>query len=1094
MRLKLAGALGIFVLCAALAGAAPQPAGDRPGPPANLPAPTVAEIAHASGAAGQASAPAPLRELPVNSFFAAVLWAVAIYVVGFVALPLAYVLFPYLDDRGAGFAKVLGLALATLLSGLLVRWRIFHQGILVSWASLALVALASVFCLSRRGGRMAEFWRNRRRALLTGELVFGFGFVLFLLLRSFNPEIYWGEKPMDFSILNILVRTRTLPPSDPWFSGAPLGYYVFGQEMVAFLTLLTSLSTRFTFNLAFGLLGGTIAQGAFTLARSWGGRLRAGVAGAGFTLILGNLAGLREWLVNQPARGGSRHLDWHYFWATSRVVPDTINEYPLWSLLFADLHAHVLAIPLLLMVAAAAFCFIKAHTDPSPPPARPLICALTLGFAAAVEALTNAWDAPLLLGLFVLLLLVTILSQPRGDLRLLFQPVKSMLVAAATCYLLVRPLWVHGGGAPGFGWNVENGGRGVDILTHFGFFVFLALAWCAAAAGAYLARKGFGTGPQRLAYLAAALVLAAGFLSPDLLCVAGVLFFLAAIVFVAERPEDRLACGFLATAFFLVLLPQRIFIYDRMNTFFKLYSEAWPLFAIGAAVVVFGSGAGAFERWPAAARVVFFLLLACGAFTTVTVIYGGIFGPNNPARPERPEGRPGAPTLDGLRYLEKTRPGEYRAVLWMRRTLPGTPVVLEAQGASYQDFSRVSMLTGMPTVLGWEHHVKQRGNPEAEVVARREAVQQIYSVTDPAQAERLLRRYHVGYVYIGSIERQTYPAAGLRKFEMSPSLFKIAYSNPEAQVYRVVGGDAQDVITAPVREAIAAPQAPARSGDEPEEPPVIRDKSPQGSPPFAGMREPRGAAVDARGRIWIADFGNSRLRIFDPFGGYLGGWGGRGGGTYGLREPCAVAIREDSVYVADTWNGRIQSFTLDGKWKATAKDLFGPRGVTVAPNGTVWVTDTGNKRLVVYDGDLKQVQTIGKLGSGPGEFSDPVGIAAGPDGILYVADAGNQRVQVLDKDGHYLRQIPVSGWKVGIEPQLDVDDDGTLYVSDPPHNGLLQIDGSGMVKKTFTRDDAGAELSRPTGVAIDRKNRLLYVINSGNNKISRFELTGGKRP
>ncbi len=131
---------------------------------------------------------------------------------------------------------------------------------------------------------------------------------------------------MDFSILNILVRTQHLPPSDPWLAGAPLGYYTFGQEMVVFLTLLTNLSTRFTFNLAFGMLGGTILQGAFSLARNWGGRLRAGVAGAAFILLLGNLSGLREWLEKKRA------LDWDYFWATSRVIRDTINEYPLWSL------------------------------------------------------------------------------------------------------------------------------------------------------------------------------------------------------------------------------------------------------------------------------------------------------------------------------------------------------------------------------------------------------------------------------------------------------------------------------------------------------------------------------------------------------------------------------------------------------------------------------------------------------------------------------------------------------------------------------------------------------------------------------------------
>ena len=80
-------------------------------------------------------------------------------------------------------------------------------------------------------------------------------------MRALNPEIYWGEKPMDFSILNILVRTRALPPSDPWFAGAPLRYYFFGHEMIAFLSLVTGISTRYTFNLAFGWIGGDDLRG-----------------------------------------------------------------------------------------------------------------------------------------------------------------------------------------------------------------------------------------------------------------------------------------------------------------------------------------------------------------------------------------------------------------------------------------------------------------------------------------------------------------------------------------------------------------------------------------------------------------------------------------------------------------------------------------------------------------------------------------------------------------------------------------------------------------------------------------------------------------
>ncbi len=1038
----------------------------------------------------QTAAARPLGALASSSLSAAAIWFLALFLVGIAALPLAYVLFPYLDDRGAGFAKVLGLALSTFLSDFLVRYRLLHQGGLVVWVSLCLVATASALCFSSRRREMAEFWRQRRRALLAGEAVFTLGFVLFLGLRSFNPEICWGEKPMDFSILNILVRTRSLPPSDPWFSGAPLGYYVFGQEMVAFLTLATALSTRFTFNLAFGLLGGSIAQGAFCLARGWAGRLRAGVAGAAFTLVLGNLAGLREWLVNQHVRGESRHFDWHYFWATSRVVPDTINEYPLWSLLFADLHAHVLALPLFLLVAACALQLLRAHADPASRASRRLLCALALGFAMAVQALTNAWDVPLLGGLLVLLLCLTALSEPRLGLGALSRAAASFLVALAASIAFLRPLWVRGGGVPGLGWNVERGARGADVLTHFGFFFFLSLAWWATSASTHLARGGAGRAPRLLVYAVTALVLAVGFLSAEALCAAGILLFLFAVFRMAEQPEDRLAFGFLATAFFLVLFTQRAFIYDRMNTFFKLYFEAWPLFAVATAVLVFRSPnrAGAFENWPGVLRGALFLLLACGVFTTAAAARGGIFAPSNPSRPA---GGPGRPSLDGLHYLEKLRLGEYRAVLWLRQTLAGTPVVLEAQGASYQDFSRISMLTGLPTVLGWEHHVKQRGNPESEVVARRQAIQEIYSGTDLAKAKHLLRRYHVGYVYVGWLERQTYPGPGLSKFETAKDLFAVSYENRDVKIYRVAGGDSQDVIT-PVHEAIPAGASPP--GDEPEEPPSIRNKAAQGPAPFSGMREPRGAAVDARGRLWVADFGNSRLRVFDALGGSLGGWGGRGSGAFGFRELGGVAIRGDDLYVADTWNGRLQSFSLAGEWKATAGELYGPRGVTVAPDGTVWVTDTGNKRVVVYDRGLKQLRAIGRLGSGPEEFSDPVGIAASRDGFLYVADAGNQRIQVLDTNGRFVRAIPIVGWKMGVEAHLDVDEDGTLYAAHPPQNALLELEPSGALKKRHTRDDAGQEFSGPTGVAIDRKNRMLYVINTGNNTVSKLKLPGRRTP
>jgi streptogramin lyase len=429
----------------------------------------------------------------------------------------------------------------------------------------------------------------------------------------------------------------------------------------------------------------------------------------------------------------------------------------------------------------------------------------------------------------------------------------------------------------------------------------------------------------------------------------------------------------------------------------------------------------------------------------------------------------------------------------MRRAIRGTPVILEAQGASYQDFSRISMLTGLPTVLGWEHHVKQRGNPPEEVDARREAVSLIYSSNAAAPAENLLRRYHVGYVYVGWLERQTYPKQGLRKFDTEKGLFEVAYENREAKLYRVVGGDSEDVI-APARESLPEPAPGQVVVEEKEEPASIQETPEAGRAPFAGMKEPRDAAVDDRRRLWVADFGTSHLRIFDGEGGYLGGWGGKGAGTFGLREPCGIAIRGNDVYIADTWNGRIQYFTLAGEWKATAAGLYGPRGVAIALDGKVWVTDTGNHQLVTYDAALQDRRAIGKKGTGPGEFSYPVGIAIDESGFVYVADVGNHRIEILDPQGRFARAFDVPGWQGPVEPHIEIGSDGTVYASDPDSGAVRAFTSSGVLRRSWTADDSGQAFGKPTGLALDRRRDILYVVDSGKNSVLRLNLEKRKTP
>ena len=291
-----------------------------------------------------------------------------------------------------------------------------------------------------------------------------------------------------------------------------------------------------------------------------------------------------------------------------------------------------------------------------------------------------------------------------------------------------------------------------------------------------------------------------------------------------------------------------------------------------------------------------------------------------------------------------------------------------------------------------------------------------------------------------------------------------------------------------------APAAPAATpAPNPDAPPVLRETAEAGRAPWAGLAEPRGAALDGRGRIWVTDFGHSRMAIFDLSGGYLGGWGGvKGNGKYQLQDPGDVAIRGDDVYVADTWNGRVQQFATAGaKFARTAiAELYGPRGVAVAPDGVVWIADSGNNRLVLLSPG-QPARFVGKAGAGADGLSFPVGIAASPSHV-YVADIGNHRIQVFGLDGKAQHSIPVAAWKESMEPYLAVDEKENIYASVPNAREVLELDRSGRVVRKWDADDAGKKLGKPTGLALDGRSGILYVVDAFANAVTTIHVEGKK--
>jgi len=291
---------------------------------------------------------------------------------------------------------------------------------------------------------------------------------------------------------------------------------------------------------------------------------------------------------------------------------------------------------------------------------------------------------------------------------------------------------------------------------------------------------------------------------------------------------------------------------------------------------------------------------------------------------------------------------------------------------------------------------------------------------------------------------------------------------------------------------------------------------------YGNLNGPHDMALDSEGSLYVADSNNHRIVKFSPDGQVVDTWDStwwRGLQSWRPRcldasdhplasadgefcEPWGITVGLDGrVYVADTWNDRIQVFTGDGQFIAkfgafgqsgdsvlSAPSLFyGPRDVVVTQNGDIYVSDTGNKRIQVLNSGYTFLFSFGGPGLDEGRMDEPVGLALGPDGLLYVADTWNNRIQVFNLAGDYVREWPIAGWdsqSVANKPYVAADSAGRVYVTDPEGLRVLVFDDQGNPLAVVGGPDTNL-FQLPTGVVLDKQDHL-WVSDSIGQRLMRF--------
>jgi uncharacterized membrane protein len=702
-------------------------------------------------------------------------WWILIFGVGIVFLPLSFVLFKNFWDKGYVFSKILGILLVSYIVWLLgslkilpflneTIWLVVIAGFIFNYYFLIKYQTSNLAVFnwdSTRGGgkshnqisKIKSIFKNNWRIFVLEEGLFFIALVFWSFVRGFQPDIHGLEKFMDYGFVNSILRSRYFPPADMWLAGETINYYYFGHLVSAVLTKLSGIDSAITYNLMIATLFALTFVASFSLGSNLifigkQEKLSRLALDIRYSLKIKNLkleifgGVLTAFLVTS---GGNLHPLWWFlkhgnyqsYWypdATRFIVQqfgaqdNTIHEFPIYSFVVADLHGHLLNLPNVLLFLALVLVIFNQKISH-------LFLYFFISLFLGVFYMTNAWDfATYNLVFGVLILLFNYLKYKKNYLETIFGTAKIVFPVFLGSIILTLP----------FHLNFKSLVGGLALADFHSPFWMLLVLW------------GF----------------------PLFLTISFLICLIKKMQINKLQTNDFFVSVLLGVSWFLIIFPEFFYIkdiyihtYQRANTMFKLTYQSFVMFYLAAFYIIFN-----FLKYFKIKILKFFWLIFVFSFLFfILVIY-----PNYAIKSYY--GLKIYRGLYGLEFLNKLYPDDYRAILWLKKSISGQPVIVEAVGESYTDFARVSANTGLPTILGWRvHEWLWRGSFD-EAGKRTGEVQEIYELSDLERTKILLKKYNVSYVFLGTLEKQQYKNLQEDKFN---KLGEIVFTSGETKIYKI---------------------------------------------------------------------------------------------------------------------------------------------------------------------------------------------------------------------------------------------------------------------------------------------------------------------